>query len=287
MFGDQPLDETESDPGFIYRFPSMIMEKLLNLPPVKTNKTFEGSYRRVPAQNDVVLSSEMRATAAVTKDGQPVDEVSKRLIDLQNAEAVKAGRDISRDYTVVYLPPHFKERVMLFIIALWLVASSVLITSLAAPTLLGRLMLFSVLKREVHDAYSFIAGFYAIWVLYQGWKVLSRVDVRRQRVYSPGPRGDWWVFVFKRGMQWAGNFVWVAFWLGFVIPVLVAISAELYIIHPIRILLGGSTTLNIRIFDLWALGHIIIKFYMSNMHIQPERGIDTAIKSVGTIVVFE
>lgn len=281
MFGGLPADEMETRPALASRLSSIVLGRWLHIPLAANHKPlFDGSYRRMPAQDDVAIPRELNATVAVDSNGNPLDDASKRLMDIQNAEAEKAGRDVSRDYNLFYLPPLFRERILLFIVSLWLAASSTLVAAIAMPTLLGRSIIALVLEREVHDAYSFATGFYITWVAYHILRLVNRVDIRRQRLYSEGPRGEWWVFVFKRGMQWIGNFAWVAFWLGFVIPVLIAIVVETYLIHPLRIASQTGTTLNIRIFDTWALGLLYIKLVLSTMHFRPQTRIDTALDSV-------
>jgi len=59
---------------------------------VDGEELFDGSYRRVPASDNVAIPRDMRATAEVHADGKPIDETSRRLIAEQNAEAEKAKR---------------------------------------------------------------------------------------------------------------------------------------------------------------------------------------------------
>ncbi len=98
----------------------------------KEEPRWEGTFRRVPAADNIALPKEIRATVAVNEEGSPVDEASKRLMDLQNAEADKAKRDVKEDYVVVYLPPYFKQRIMLFIASLWIVGSISVVAAFAA-----------------------------------------------------------------------------------------------------------------------------------------------------------
>ncbi|KAI5118672.1 hypothetical protein M0805_003610 [Coniferiporia weirii] len=244
------------------------------------NDQFDGGYRRVPAQDNIALPREIRATVAVDEHGDPLDEAGRRLMDIQNSEAEKARRDISADYTLVYLPPHFRERVILFILSLWLVGSSLFVTALAIPTLLGRGAFRLTLDREVHDGYSIVVGFYLLWGCYYLVRLLDRMNKRRQRNARGEARSKWVVYIFKRGVLWAGNFAWVAFWLGFVIPTLIALVMEVYLVHPLRLMVKPSLTLNIRIFDSWALGLLWTKIVLSTLRLRRETRIDTAFKEM-------
>src|SRR5271154_3543319 len=78
----------------------------------------DGTFRRVPASDNVVLPQEMRATALVTPDGLPVDDEARELIAAQNMEAERADRVVKDDYTIAYIPPNFRRRVFVFIACL-------------------------------------------------------------------------------------------------------------------------------------------------------------------------
>ena len=246
----------------------------------------DGSYRRVPAQDNIALPREVRATIEVDKDGNPVDEAGRRLMDLQNAEAEKAKRRAASDYTVVYLPPRFGLRVIFFTISLWIVGSAFFVTVLAVPILLGRAVFGVILDREVHDAYSIVVGFYLIWGCYQIGVVLDRMDKRRQRSREDGERGHYALYVFKRSTLWLGNVAWVAFWLGVVIPTLLALVVEVYLVHPLRVTVNPDLPLKIRIFDSWAIGLVYAKMALSTMRLRHETRIDTALKEVSFRVIL-
>ncbi|KAH8110989.1 hypothetical protein DFH11DRAFT_1616415 [Phellopilus nigrolimitatus] len=247
---------------------------------VNEEKQIDGSYRRVPAQDNIALPREIKATVAVDELGNPLDEAGQRLMEIQNSEAEKAKRDVKTDYALVYLPPRFRERIILFILSLWLVGSSLFVAALAAPILLGRAVFGLVLSREVHDGYSIVVGFYLLWGCYYFSKTLNRMDRRRQRFGGVEPRGEWAVYVFKRSMLWAGNFVWVTFWLGVVIPTLVALVMDVYIVHPLRVMVKPDLTLEIRIFDSWAIGLLYTKMALSTMRFRPETRVDAALNQM-------
>lgn len=276
MFGERHNDEMEfmsTKDWFasIWRKPSKR---------VKIEKQFKGSYRRVPAEDNIALPKELRATVAVNVDGTPIDEAGRRLMDRQNAEAEKARRNIDKDYTVVYLPPHFRSRVILFIIGLWLAFSMVMVTAIAAPIHVGRAAFAMFLDREVHDGYSFVVGFYLFWGCFFTSKTLHRMDRRRQRTSGEEPRGEWPVYVTKRALLWSAKFTWMAFWLGFVIPALFGIVMEVYLVLPLRLMLFGNVPLRIRVFESWATGLMFAKMTLATMRFRPETRIDAAITRV-------
>lgn len=242
---------------------------------------FKGSYRRVPAEDNIALPKELRATAAVDADGNPVDDASRLLIERQNAEIEKAKRNVKEDYTIVYLPPHFRYRVIVFIIGLWLASSMVLVASIAAPIHVGRAAFKLFVNRDVHDGYSFVIGFYMFWGCLSIGKTLDRMDKRRQRIAGDGARGEWPVYVVKRSLLWAAKFSWMVFWLGIVIPTLIGIVMEVYLVLPLRLMLVGDAPLRIRVVESWAVGLIYTKMALGTMRYRPETRIDVAITRVG------
>ncbi|THH10343.1 hypothetical protein EW145_g1377 [Phellinidium pouzarii] len=281
MFGGLHPEEMQPSANVSSWLSSFYASKQLEKPSDAHNVAqFDGRYRRVPAQDNIALPREIRATVAVDEHGVPLDDAGRRLMDIQNSEAEKARRDISVDYTLVYLPPHFKERVIIFILSLWIAGSSLFVAAFVIPTLLGRAVFGLAFDREVHDGYSIIVGFYLLWGCYSLVRLLGRIDKRRQRMTHDEPRGDWAVYLFKRSMLWAGNFVWVAFWLGFVIPTLIAVVMEVYLVHPLRIMIKPDLTLNIRVFDFWALGLLYTKMALKSMRFRPETRVDVAVKEM-------
>lgn len=248
--------------------------------PDNSDEPFDGSYRRVPAQDNISLPRELRATVEVDEHGNPLDEAGRRLMDLQDGEAEKAKRRVAADYTTVYLPPHFGMRMTFFTMSLWVTGSLFLVTAIAVPTLLGRVVFDFVLDREVHDGYSIVVGFYLLWGCYHIGKVLDRMDKRRQRSGDGGQRGPYAVYVFKRSMLWIGNVAWVGFWLGVVIPTLLALVIEVYLVHPLRVTVNPNLLLEIRMIDSWAIGLVYTKMALSTMRLRPETRIDTALKEV-------
>jgi len=138
----------------------------------------DGSFRRVPATDNIALPRDMRATVAVTAAGEPVGDDAIKLMSLQNAEANKAKRSIKDDYMIVYLPPSLRYRVIGFITLLWIFGAIFIGFGVALPIQLGRSFFKLFSSREVHDGYSFIIGFYLVWMCYLFARAIDRLDKR-------------------------------------------------------------------------------------------------------------
>jgi E3 ubiquitin-protein ligase MARCH6 len=240
----------------------------------------DGTFRRVPATDNLALPRDMRATARVTENGEPVDEEARTLIAQQNAEAEKAKRLAKDDYTIVYIPPNLRRRIILFISIMWIIGSVFFGIVLAAPILLGRGVFRVLLNREVHDGYSLITGFYLFWACYVFGKAIDRMDKRRQRRGGEGPRADLLVYVFKRSLLWSAKALYMVLCLGLVIPLLIALVMELYLILPIRYGVNPDATPRIRIVDMWCLGILYSKIALYSTQLQPMSRVTAGVRNV-------
>lgn len=241
----------------------------------------DGSFRRVPATDNLALPRDMRATVAVTVDGEPIDDAARELMAMQNLEAEKAKHNFQDDYTVVYIPPNFRWRVITFISLLWIIGAISLGFAVAAPLSLGRGFFRLFTPRDVHDGYSFIIGFYLIWVCYLIGRAVDRLDRRRNRKSgADGPRAELGLLVAKRGLLWLAKVAYMIFSLGVVVPLLLAVVIELYIVLPTRFSFNPGMVPKIRIVDQWSLGLLYAKIGIYVHRIQPANRISVGLQHV-------
>ena len=245
---------------------------------------FHGSYRRVPNNDNVAVPRDMRATARVDITGLPVDDEARRLIMAQDAEAEKAKRNPKDDYTVVYIPPHFQYRIGLFIFALWVIGCVFITTAVSMPILLGRAVFNLFTRRQMHDGYAFLAGSYTLWGCWVVGHTLDRMEKRRQRRGTDEARGNWPLYFLKRSILWLAKISYIVFFVGFVIPALVGLVVELYMIMPIRLSLNPDLVPNIRVADMWALGIIYAKIILHAHRLRPLNRITAGFNHVGSVL---
>ncbi|KAI0676025.1 hypothetical protein C8Q78DRAFT_1142731 [Trametes maxima] len=231
----------------------------------------DGTFRRVPNNDNVALVKGIPATVQVDEEGYPLNVDGIRLIILQDTEADKAKRRIKEDYAVVYIPPQFKYRVLTFLLCLWSVGSAFLATFLAAPVLLGRGFFRLFVPYDVHDGYSFIVGFYLLWGCWLVGSALDRMDKRRQRRWTEERPAEWPLYVLKRGLLWISQASYMIVTLGVIIPTLMGLVVELYIIQPIKHTANPLVEPRIRMVDMWALGLLYTKIIVRVMRQQQAR----------------
>ncbi|KAM6496827.1 hypothetical protein JOM56_007300, partial [Amanita muscaria] len=241
---------------------------------------FDGSFRRVPATDQIALPRDMKATVPVTEVGEPVNEEARNLMRMQDVEAAKAQRDVNKDYMVVYIPPHFRYRILCFIGLMWCICAMLLGLAVALPIQFGRTFFKLFTPREVHDGYSLIVGFYLLWVCYIIGREVDRLDKRRQRQGNEGPRADLRIFAIKRGLLWCVKTIYMVLFLGVIVPTLVALVVDLYIVVPLRLTLKPDMVPRIRIIDSWALGLLYAKIALHVHRIHPPNQITRGLQRI-------
>lgn len=255
MFGERhPAEEVASKGSFRF-WSKNAAESDTQKPPR------EGGWRRVPANDNVAIVRGMRATVEVTEDGQPLNDVEARLFKLQNAEAERHKRNVDEDYAVVYIPPHFKYRIVIFILAVWSVCCVAIAAMLAGPVLLGRRFFLLFTSREVHDGYSFVIGFHLLWGCWLVAQAVERLDRHRQRRES-GSRAWWPLFLAKRSSLWLAQVSYMAFFLVFVIPTLIALVMEMYVLLPIKFTYDPRAMVKVKLVEMWVLGLFYTKIIL-------------------------
>ncbi|KAG6898308.1 hypothetical protein C0992_011899 [Termitomyces sp. T32_za158] len=241
----------------------------------------DGTFRRVPATDNVVLPRDMRVTAGVTADGQPVDDAARTLITQQNQEVQRAGRQINDEFVVVYIPPYFRYRILCFIAVMWVIGALALGITVGLPVLLGRRFFEMFTTRNVHDGYSLIVGFYMMWGFYLLGSSIDRLDRRRQRTSGERHRGqDLPIVVLKRGVVFMAKSLYMALCLGVLIPTLISFVIDLYIVLPIRFTMDPKMTPRIRVVDTWALGLIYVKIALHANRLQPPNRFSRGIQHI-------
>ncbi|KAF9506397.1 hypothetical protein BS47DRAFT_1385606 [Hydnum rufescens UP504] len=242
MFGYRVVDEEEASVFTWRRLPY-----LRNFAWVGTNQDQEarvrdGGFARAPAGDTIAFPDKERQMLVSTNEhGAPLDDEGRRLIETQNEAAAKANRNVAEDYQVVYLPPHFKYRVSVFITYLWFTAVCCVTVVVGTPILIGRPM---------HDGYSFIVGGCILWAAvmvgrsaikqYRGLQVQRRVhrlaaEARRSSGLPARARWDPIFVALVRSVIWLGNLAWIGLALGLVLPILLGVMMQFYIILPIRV----------------------------------------------------
>jgi len=107
------------------------------------------------------------------------------------------------------------------------------------------------------------------------------MDKRRQRRSADDARGNWPLYFLKRSVLWLAKISYIVFFVGVVIPALLGLVVELYIVMPIRLSLNPGLLPNVRVVDMWALGIIYAKIVLHANRFRPLNRISTGFNHVG------
>lgn len=219
---------------------------------------FRGGFRRAPAVDSLMLPPNKRALLVVDEIGVPTSEEDLRLMHLQDEACRKMGLVPEESFELLYVPPHFRTRIYLFILSFWLSSAFACLASFAIPIYVGRACVHATGREPLHDGYTWSIGVYVIWMLMILSKELQRLA--RRGLQTPQRMA-------KAAVSWAIGVAYLATALLVVIPILLALVINFYLVLPVRLDLGLSKPV-IHLVDIWALGLVYMKIgeSMSRWH---------------------
>jgi len=202
-----------------------------------------GRWLRVPKGDNIAFLRDAPVLVEVNHAGQAVRERGREVMEEQDQETRRAGRQPDQDYTIVHVPPYFGTRCMMLVMLLWITATSVVVTGTAGPIILGRLLLAQATgKTHVHDGYALVVGWYLLW---GAWRLGRAVYAGAVSVSSAA--------------VWCAQVAWLALGLGIITPALLAIAVEVYIVLPLKLWWNPELVPVIRVVEEWALGLVFMK----------------------------
>ncbi|KAL6867140.1 hypothetical protein J3F83DRAFT_108675 [Trichoderma novae-zelandiae] len=223
----------------------------------------DGQFVRAPASDRIKIPKGQRVFLTVSernhrRDGRSDDDVYS-----------------TNQYLMVYVPPYFRARVLLFIFLIWLFASVTGVGFTIIPLILGRRIFKQLIPSYVrtNDIYAFSIGVYllgsaAYFVFHypmirrtvRKWVRQARRDVTEGRAWRRGS---------AMGVRLA-KLSYAYFILVMVFPLLTSTLMELYVTIPLHTYmyppkaistLGGETVERhtVRVIQSWVLGLLYLK----------------------------
>ncbi|EJD43727.1 hypothetical protein AURDEDRAFT_185325 [Auricularia subglabra TFB-10046 SS5] len=214
----------------------------------------DGGFRRVPANDNVALPKERKTVVRVDEDGNALTPEGAAVIEAQIAEAEEARRDPKLDYTIVYVPPRFGWRMLAFMTFFWMTTVIVVLFGLSFPVRVGRAIIALTTDRILHDVYAFTIGAYA---LAGGWLIGTELPAAARP----------WTFI-RQILLWAPKAAYMTLMIGFVLPTLLAIALELYLVLPLRMWFFPNTQPVLRIVHCWAVGLILGRIVLRTQRVR-------------------
>ncbi|KIM24200.1 hypothetical protein M408DRAFT_331945 [Serendipita vermifera MAFF 305830] len=237
--------------------------RFLNLQSVILGETLidpvAGSYWRVPVAEDAIRLAGRPSAIQTDALGNGLTQEDRDMIDLQIFASRKSQRIPQNDYKVVFYPDHYRVRIGIFLIVLWAAFFGTAWTSITLPIRIGRLTFKLLLnKTDVHDAYSWIVGLYLFWFASFVKYLVGREQRRWSKYLSTRTRNAFPVKLFVRHTAaMLGRLALAVMWLVFLLPLLIGLFFEIYLVVPLTYHLHPGLTPTVRLADAWAGGMII------------------------------
>ncbi|KAF9572304.1 hypothetical protein EC968_010028 [Mortierella alpina] len=202
----------------------------------------DGGLSRVPNSDRIVHLKNRRIIVPVDEAGNALDPEEDRLgeidplmeIQPRTREGPRPLIDPKENTTVVYTPPNFKYRAIIFVILIWTSVMYFLVLAVVIPTVLGRQIFSMQTDRKVHDVYSFIVGVYAVrccWFL-MDWTLSQYRAVASGGVQSIDAYAQ--LRTLSRLCKTFGKLLYFGLSFGVIIPFLLGLLFELYVVLPFR-----------------------------------------------------
>ncbi|KAL2150517.1 hypothetical protein VTH82DRAFT_7080 [Thermothelomyces myriococcoides] len=234
----------------------------------------DGRFVRTPASDQVKIPK----GAGVFLD---VDENNKRLDRLPD----RPETDIysTKDYQFVYVPPHFRLRICLFILLIWIFAAVTGVCITLIPLAFGRWMLRQLIPPHIrtNDIYAFSIGIHilgcAAYALFRVWAIYGAAkNYLAEALDSVGRNEAFWRT--WHAVNCTVRVVFTYFFTLVVFPLLGALLLELYALVPLNEVMYGTVlkpgfrdslaagsvnpaapTHTIRLVQTWTLGLLYLK----------------------------
>ncbi|CAJ0649006.1 5057_t:CDS:2 [Entrophospora sp. SA101] len=226
----------------------------------------DGGFVRAPNYDGVPVVPGKRMLVPVTEDGV--------LLDSNDA---LVGEDDLLHYMVVYVPPNFKARIILFLFLMWLCGSLFGCSVTVLPLLVGRFIFKNIFRYEkaVHDLYTITIGLYIIW--FTG--VFMEILFRKVRLFFVDRDNKInWVLVKEKisdTLISAFKVLYIVLSFGFIIPFLLSFIIDLYMILPWKKITTNSQTISF--LQDWALGIVYMKIIYRIIFMLPDNDYSRAI----------
>lgn len=235
---------------------------------------FDGKYVRAPASDQVRI----RRGQSVFVD---VDVFDNRLDGKAEDDPIH-GKDSGLTETV-YIPPYFRFRICLFVVAIWLFAAATGVGVTVIPLLFGR-RLFSNFMPEgshINDIYAFSVGIYILGAVAYGLFHLHNIlNFMSNSARHPFNATYSTLSIIGQYAKQAASVTYVYGALILVLPVLFAIFLEFYVLIPLHAYLGPGETHVIHIIQDWTLGFLYARIAARILLWNPRSLISRALHAV-------
>lgn len=240
---------------------------------------WDGQLLRVPRHDSVPIVDHRRMLVPVDNNSlEPIDDTERRLG--HPASSAPGGDEVNT--IIVYSPPNFKRRVLIFVGFMWLTTSIAFCAMTVLPVIFGRYIFKELLQvqNEVHDIYSFVLGgtmlLLSSALIAQCYKSLK--DIWCQPTWSEST-----VSLYqhtKKWFCWSFRWTWFITSFGIVLPLVFGILIELYFVLPLRQL--GQESPTIEVMPMWSHGFACMVIFHGLIQVAPDATARNLINTVSS-----
>lgn len=214
----------------------------------------DGRYVRAPASDQVRIPKGSRVFLEVTEDNKRLDRGADQDNDLHSRN--------SDMFAKVYIPPNFRTRIASFILLIWVFAATSGVGITIIPLVIGRKLMSSYFPESVplNDIYAFCTGLCifggAVYAVVYGRSLMHKArDYLHPYMQSPREACLECANVVLNGCRLA--YITAAF--GVLLPSLLALIMELYVLVPLHTYFGGTHSHVIHFVQDWTLGVLYVQ----------------------------
>ncbi|PYH32425.1 E3 ubiquitin-protein ligase SSM4 [Aspergillus neoniger CBS 115656] len=236
----------------------------------------DGRFVRAPASDQVRIPKGSQVFLEVTESNQRVDGAP-------DTDQGLHGR-ANDMFTKVYIPPRFRTRIAAFILLIWVFAAATGVGITVVPLIIGRKVMSSTFPhRPLNDVYAFSTGTSivgtAAYILYYSRPFLTAAKDRLSP-YLQSPR-EACVGVMHIVLD-AARITYVLATFAVLLPSLVALVMELYLLVPAHTYVGGAQAHVIHFIQDWTLGvlyvQMAVKFVLWNAASRPAAALNAIVR---------
>jgi E3 ubiquitin-protein ligase MARCH6 len=219
----------------------------------------EGTFWRVPVTDGAIRLAGKPREIQVDASGEGFTQDDRDMIEMQNLASRKAMRNPENDYKVIFYPEQFRPRLILFLVGLWAAFFGAVWTSITLPIRVGRLAFKVALGAAgIHDAYSWMLGLCLFWFSSFIRYVVAREHRRWHKYLATRQNRPFpWKLFLVHSATMIGRLIFAVTSLFIVLPMLLGLFVEIYVVLPIHYHLYPGVTPTLRVLDAWAAGLII------------------------------
>ncbi|KAL0080085.1 hypothetical protein F4703DRAFT_1741184 [Phycomyces blakesleeanus] len=237
----------------------------------------DGMFARVPNQDTVTVHPERRMIVPVNPFTFEAIEEEERLAGHPAAASPEEERHVT---TVVYIPPHFRLRIMMFVFLVWVSGSVAVCLHTITPLVLGRSLykMYFGPNQQMGDIYAVILGVFVMVLFSVVIDWVSQI-IGRTKQRGLGASIEEGMIHVKQYMLLSVKSIYISGIIALILPLLLGVTIELYLFMVLRAS-EPSDEITIHLSQDWALGIVCLGIIYGVIYVLPNNALQRRIDQV-------